>query len=109
MRRIEIEQKSKQEVPPFLQPFLWSVNIDDLDIDKDKIYIVNQIFAFGDMMALAWLFRTYPLRELKNVFLRHGMKIYRRAGFYFVKEVLLNIRKSFDPTKYVASRFGHFE
>ena len=104
MKKEAIKQKNREKIPHFLQPFLWSVNVADLDIYKDKVYIVNQIFAFGDMRALAWLFQTYSFQELKNVFLRHGMKIYRKAGFYFVKEVLLDIHKSFDPTKYVTAK-----
>lgn len=94
-----------QKIPHFLQPFLWSVNIADLNLKEDKIYIINQILSFGDMQALAWIFKTYSLQELRDVFLRHGMRIYREAGFYFVKDILLGIREVFDPTKYVSTKF----
>ncbi|TSC79731.1 MAG: Uncharacterized protein G01um101429_406 [Parcubacteria group bacterium Gr01-1014_29] len=105
MKNVEAEQKIKQKIPHFLQPFLWSVNIDGLDVNEDKVYIINQILAFGDMKALAWIFKTYSLHELRDVFSRHGMRIYREAGFYFVKDILLGIREVFDPTKYVSTKF----
>jgi hypothetical protein len=28
-----------------LQPLLWSVKIKDLDLEKDKIFIINQVLA----------------------------------------------------------------
>lgn len=105
MKNVEAEQKIKQKIPHFLQPFLWSVDIADLDVDKDKIYIINQILAFGNMLALTWLFQMYSLRELKNVFSRHSMKIYRKSGFYFVKDILLGISDFFDHVKYVSTKF----
>ena len=101
-----MEKKAfERKIPHFLQPFLWSVNIADLDVDKDRIYIINQLLAFGDMRALAWLFQHYSLQELKIVFSRHGLKIYRKSGFFFVKDILLGPRESFDPVKYVSAKF----
>ena len=94
-----------QKLPNFLQPFLWSVKIDDLDLKKDKIYIINQILAFGDLETLRWLFKNYSLREIRNVFLSHSMRIYRRSGFNFVKNILLDIKKKVNPQKYVAAQF----
>lgn len=93
------------QLPKFLQPFLWSVKIEDLDSDKDKIYIINQILAFGNIKALKWLFETYPLIEIKQIFLKHSMKIYRKESFNFVRKILLNIDKPVNQKKYVATIF----
>lgn len=92
----------KKKLPKFLQPFLWSVKIDDLDIEKDKIYIVNQILAFGDIEALKWLFNNYSLTEIKRIFLNHSMRIYRDSAFSFVKKNLLGVNKPLNAKKYVA-------
>ncbi len=92
----------KKKLPKFLQPFLWSVKIDDLDIKKDKVYVVNQILAFGDIEALKWLFNNYSFAAIKRVFLSRSMRIYRDSAFNFVKKNLLGINKPLNTKKYVA-------
>jgi len=37
----------KRKIPKFLQGVLWSVEVDDLDLQKDRAYIVNQILVYG--------------------------------------------------------------
>ncbi|PIP16312.1 MAG: hypothetical protein COX46_03035 [bacterium (Candidatus Ratteibacteria) CG23_combo_of_CG06-09_8_20_14_all_48_7] len=94
---------SAKRLPGFLQPFLWSVKIDELDLKKDKIYIINQILAFGDIEALRWLFKNYSSGEIRNVFLNHSLKIYRDSGFHFVKNILLEIKRPLNSQRYVAA------
>lgn len=92
----------KKKVPQFLQPVIWSVKIAELDIQKDKILIINQVLAFGGLKELKWLFKTYSSRTIKKVFLEHPIKTYRPAAFNFVKEILLNLeKKALVKEKYV--------
>lgn len=95
-------------LPQFLQPYLWSVDITELDLKKDRVYVIGQILAFGNIKALIWLFKTYSLREIKQVFIKHSMKIYRSASFNFVKNILLDIVKTLPINKYVANSPRHF-
>lgn len=95
----------KRKIPKEFQPFLWSVKIDDLDLNKDKVYIIHQILSYGNIKALNWLFNTYPLNIIKEVFLKHSLRIYREPSFNFVKTILLNINKPLDSKKYVSSLF----
>ncbi|MCD6085778.1 hypothetical protein J7J41_02185 [bacterium] len=94
----------KSKLPEFLRPYLWSVKIEDLDLEKDKIYIIHQILAFGNLKALKWLFETYSLKEIKKIFLNHPLKIYREPTFLFVKEILLEIKEKKDIKKYVSEK-----
>jgi len=80
-----------KKVPKKLQPFLWSVKVSQLDLQKDKVYIANQILAYGGLKEIKWLFKNYPLQEIKNIFLRHPIKTYRPSTFNFVKEILLEM------------------
>lgn len=82
-----------RKIPSFLQAVLWSVDIKDLNLEEDKIYIINQILAYGGMEELKWLFKTYPLKTIKAVFLKHPIKTYRAPTFNFVKEILLDLDK----------------
>jgi hypothetical protein len=87
-----------------LQPILWSRDIKNLNLEKDKVYIINQILAFGTLGHLKWLFKTYKAKEITDTFLRHPLKIYQRSTFHFVKEILLELEKKKLPEeKYVAT------
>lgn len=89
------------KLPKFLKPVFWSNNLDDLDLQKDKNYIVNQVLAYGGIPELRWLFKTYPLEVVKKVFIQSPAKIYRAATFNFVKEILLEAKDVLSSEKYV--------
>lgn len=78
--------------PKNLQAYLWSVSVDDLDIEKDKNYIIHQIFAYGGIAQWRWLFKTYSFKTILNVFLNQPAKIYRPDAFNFVKNILLSLK-----------------
>ena len=80
-----------KKIPEQLQPFLWSVRVNQLDLDKDKVYIINQILAYGGLKEIKWLFKNYPLKTIKEIFLYHPIKTYRPQTFNFVKEILLEM------------------
>ena len=80
-----------KKIPSFLQAVLWSVDINELNLEEDKIYIINQVLAYGGMEELKWLFGTYSLKTTKAVFLNHPIKTYRAPTFNFVKEILLDL------------------
>lgn len=91
----------KNKLPKELQPVLWSVKIEDLDLIKDKVYIINQILSYGNLSQLKWLFKNYSFSEIKNVFLKHPIKIYRLQSFNFIKEIPLKIKKKLNEKRYI--------
>ncbi len=95
--------KKSNKLPEFLQPFLWSVKVNELDLKKDKVYIINQILAYGNMETLRWLFSNYSDNEIKMIFLEHSTRIYRESAFNFVKNILLDIKRPLNSNKYVAT------
>jgi len=86
------KRKRKTSIPNSLQPILWSADIGKLDIKKDKAYVIHQIFAYGTMKEIIWLFHTYAKKELITVFISCPYKDYFAARFYFVKNYILNLR-----------------
>lgn len=91
-----------KKIPKWLQPTLWSVKVDHLDLEEDKVYIINQVLAFGGTKEWRWLFRNYPLKTVKEVFLHQPLRIYNSMNFNFVKEILLEISDiNLDFKKYV--------
>lgn len=51
-------------IPEFLQPFLWSYDIQKLDLQRDKKRIITNILNFGTKKATDWLFETYSKEEI---------------------------------------------
>lgn len=82
----------KKKVPKFLQPTLWSVKVDHLDLKEDKVYIINQILVYGSFKELKWLFRTYPKKTIREVFIHQPLKIYTPSAFNFAREILLGLK-----------------
>lgn len=87
-----MEKKSlkQKKIPKRLQPILWSVDVRHLDIERDKGYIIHQIFAYGRMEDILWVFKTYPKKEIIEVF-KTPYKDYFQARFHFVKNFLLGL------------------
>ena len=80
--------------PARLQGVLWSKSLNNLDLQKDKLYIIHQIFSYGRMEDILWLFHTYSKAELQDTFVHHPYKDYDAARFHFVKNFLLNLKET---------------
>ena len=83
---------AKKKIPRWLQPTVWSVKVENLDLEKDKVYIINQVLVYGGFKAWRWLFKTYPKKTIIDVFVSQPLKIYTLKIFNFIKEILLNIK-----------------
>lgn len=78
-------------VPKSLQGVLWSVDTDQLDLQKNKIYIINQVLAYGTWEQLKWLLNAYKRSEIAEVFQEHPTNDYTKPGINFVKNILLGL------------------
>lgn len=81
---------------------MWSSNIENLDLNRDRAYIIHQILSYGDMDAVLWLLKAYKLSNIIKVFTTTPFKDYRKARFYFIKNILLHLEnKGMDELLYV--------
>jgi len=53
-------------IPEFVRPFLWSYDIDALDISRDKKRIITNVLNLGTSQATNWLFSTYAREDIKD-------------------------------------------
>lgn len=53
-------------IPKFVQPFLWSYDINSLDLARDKRRIITNVLNFGTKEATDWLFETYTKDDIKG-------------------------------------------
>lgn len=78
------------KIPKKLQPVLWSTDVNLLDSERDKYYIIHQILSFGIMDEIRWVLKTYSKKEIIDTF-KKSFKDYRRQRFYLVKDALLEL------------------
>lgn len=87
-------------IPRSLQAVLWSIPIEQLDLQKNKNYIVHQILAYGRWEHIQWLLKTYPKSEIIAEFVTRPAKDYWPSGFNFIKNYILKIPDILDQNKY---------
>ena len=97
---------TKIKLPDSLQGILWSKNIENINLEEDKVYIIHQILAYGDIKEVEWLFEVYPKNDIKNIFINHPVKIYTRPVYFFIKDFILNIKKDTNENNYVKNISG---
>jgi hypothetical protein len=90
-------KKSSSKIPSSLQWVLWSCDVSKLDKQKDKYYIIHQIFAYGTLKEIIWVLKNYSLPTIVAVF-KKPFKDYHRSRFYFVKNYLLSL-KNWQPNE----------
>lgn len=94
----------------FLQGILWSKNIRNIDLEKDKIYIIHQVLSYGNLNQIKWLFKIYKPEEIRGVFLKHPKRIYSAPVFHFIKNFILDLRKKrLFEEKYVKTSLRVFK
>lgn len=99
--------KKIKTIPKRLQPVLWSCDIKQLNLERDKAYIVHQILIYGTLDDIRWLLKTYSKKEIVDTFLKTPYKNYPKYVFYFVKNYLLKLKnKVLNENAYVTSIFG---
>ena len=93
---------NQTKVPSQFQGFLWSAKVENLDIEKDKTYIINQALSLGTLPMIKWLFQAYSSQTVKDIFINHPIKDYTDSRFYLVKNFLLNLQQHhLNPNRYV--------
>ena len=96
----------KKSIPASLQPILWSKSIKNIDIEKDKIYIIHKVLSYGSMDDIRLLSRLYPKNEIINVFKNYPKRIYTRPVFLYLRDFLLKIGPVLDEKNYVKNIVG---
>lgn len=97
-----------KKIPQEFQPILWSTNIKNLDLEKDKNYIIHQVLSYGNLQQIKWLFKTYSREEILKIFIESPTPIYTKPIFYFVKNFILGLKdKKLNEKKYIKNIVGY--
>lgn len=95
------DSKKSVKLPVLLQPLLWSKNINKLNNETDKIYIIHQILAYGSLQHIRLLKKIYPNEVIKNTFINFPKNVYTKPVFLFVKNFLLEINDKLNEKDYI--------
>jgi hypothetical protein len=58
---------NQNKIPSFVAPFLWSYDLSQLDMEKDKKRIITNVLNFGTKKATDWLFGVFEEKDIKEV------------------------------------------
>lgn len=53
-------------IPKFVQPFLWSYDIGEMNLTRDKRRIITNVLNLGTKEATDWLFKIYTKEDIKD-------------------------------------------
>lgn len=51
-------------IPDFVQPFLWSYDIEAMNIKRDKRRIITNVLNLGTIQATNWIFSVYKKEDI---------------------------------------------
>ena len=56
--------ETKINIPDFIRPFLWSYDVSELDLEKDKKRIITNVLNYGTKEATDWLFSVFEKKDI---------------------------------------------
>lgn len=99
--------KNKKSYLKKLKKLFWSVDFKKLDLEKDKVYIINQTLAFGSLDDIRLLLKLYPPEEVRQVFLKRPKPLYSPPGLNFIQKYILQIKDAkLSQKRYVKNIYG---
>ncbi len=94
--------RNKTKLPGSFQGILWPANLKQLDINRDKNYIIHQVLMYGSLKQIKWLMTAYGRKAVRKTFLCHPQNIYTPQAFFFTKNIVLNLKNAkISEKKYV--------
>ena len=92
-------------IPKSWRAILWSVNIGQLDWEKDKVYIIHQVLMYGSLENIRHLLEHYGRDTVSRIFVSNPKNIYTPQAFNFIKNYILKIDEDIAPEKYARNRY----
>lgn len=72
----------------------WSYDMESLDLEKDKDYIITQVLNYGDWEDLKWFFRIYSREEIREVVARPSKGVwFEKVLNFWIKMFNIKIKK----------------
>ena len=91
-------------LPRFLKKYFWDTDFEKIDPAKRKVYILRRILEFGNEKAVAWMWKNFSRKEIKNASCNFRGYSPKSANFWVVildikREKVKCLNKSFRETQ----------
>ena len=84
-----------RKIPKCIERYFWDVNMKDIDVKKNKFFIIKRILENGDEKAVRWMFDRYNIEDVKYALL--NFKGYDKRTLNFWGSILgLKVDKYYD-------------
>lgn len=54
------------KLPKSLHRYFWDIDPNKLNLQRYRFYVIRRILEYGNIQALAWLFKHYRKQSLKK-------------------------------------------
>ena len=61
------EKKETSAIPEQFRSLFWDTSLANIHIKRNARYIIERVLEFGDMDAMNWLQRVYPVQTVVDV------------------------------------------
>jgi len=65
-----------------IKKYFWEIDLEKLDVQQYKQYIIERILDIGDEQAIVWLQETFSKEDIKEV-LRRSRRLSSRSLNYW--------------------------
>jgi hypothetical protein len=59
-------------LPKFVRQYSWYLDVEKINLQRDKKRIILNIMNYGSLEAIDWLFSIYSKDEINDVLINHG-------------------------------------
>jgi len=81
-----------KKAPKWMQGVLWSVNVEKLDVDRNKSYVITQSLNHGNVKILEWIFKNFSKDEIVSEIINPMRGVwYPRVLNYWQKKLEVKI------------------
>lgn len=67
VKKIISDRNEARRIPEGLRTLFWDTRIENIHIKNNARYIIERVLEMGDLDALRWLQRVYPVRTIIDV------------------------------------------
>jgi hypothetical protein len=77
-------------LPEFIKPLLWDVNIASLDLNLDQKFIIERVLEYGDLDSFNFILKTFDKNTIINI-LKTSKRLSTKSGNFYA--LVLNVNK----------------
>ncbi|MBA4349020.1 MAG: hypothetical protein C0415_03405 [Thermodesulfovibrio sp.] len=59
-----LHKKESSDIPEKLETLFWDANLKKIHVKQNARYIIERVLELGDLDALKWLQKVYPVRTI---------------------------------------------